>query len=232
MKKIFILMVATLLLFTMLLTTSCANGGYTGETVPTATVTQPDFFDETGIGYLIQEDGTLQVTVSGNYNEVTVPSEYNGMTVTSIGKSTFKHTSVTSIVLPDTITSIGTHAFSFCNTLEIINIPEGVESIGTNAFTYCLALKEIQLPSTLKTIGKYAFDACGLTQIEVPDNVELIDDFAFAECSNLRTVTILGKKTELGNKVFDDIQDLTIKAKKNSNAHKYAKNNGINFVAI
>lgn len=123
--------------------------------------------------------------------------------------------SLTSVVLPPTVSSIGAGAFSGCSRLKninfdnrafeigngafrncsvlegTINIADGVTDIPPYAFYGCGALSEIVLPSTVKTIGERAFSECrSLTSIELPNGLELIESYVFSGCSNLSTLQI------------------------------------------
>lgn len=87
-------------------------------------------------------------------------------TVTSIedggyGESAFgKCTSLTSVTLPDSLTSIGSFSFNGCNKLASINIPESVKSISNGAFNACRSLVSINIPEGLTSIGYNAFEGC------------------------------------------------------------------------
>ena len=105
----------------------------------------------------------------GSETEVIIPStvEYNSTTykVTAIADGTsssgaFYDSNITSVVIPDTVTSIGNYAFSSCSNLTSITIPSSVTSIGENAFWYCNSLTSITIPSSVTSIGKAAFNSC------------------------------------------------------------------------
>lgn len=86
---------------------------------------------------------------------------------------------IVSVILPDTVTAIGEHAFSGTG-LQTILIPENVLTIGDYAFEGCKSLKNLTLGKELQTVGKYAFSDCTLLdQIELPDSVTKIGDDAF-----------------------------------------------------
>ena len=62
--------------------------------------------------------------------------------------------------IPDSVTSIGAHAFSYCTGLKSITIPDSVTSIGDEAFWNCTGLKSITIPDSVTSIGMYAFSYC------------------------------------------------------------------------
>ena len=100
-------------------------------------------------------------------------------------------TSLTSITLPEGLTSIGERAFYDCTGLTRITLPEGLTSIGEYAFSNCDKLTSITLPEGLTSIGDRAFENCyGLTSITLPSSLTSIGDYAFNGCSKLTEVII------------------------------------------
>ena len=100
-------------------------------------------------------------------------------------------TNIKSVILPNTLTAIGTQAF-WGSSLVSISIPASVETIEGGAFCRCTALQTVTFEkgSRLKTIEESAFEDCTeLTSIEIPASVETIEDQAFEGCSLLATVT-------------------------------------------
>ena len=96
----------------------------------------------------------------GTAADVTIPSRYQGKPVTAINNAAFPNSAVTSVTIPDSITSIPDAAFVNCSQLTNISIPNSVTSIGYSAFNSCTSLKSITLPSSLSTIGNSAFAGC------------------------------------------------------------------------
>ncbi|MBQ9730338.1 MAG: leucine-rich repeat protein, partial [Clostridia bacterium] len=93
---------------------------------------------------------------------------------------------LTSIEIPDSVTSIGNYAFYDCANLTSVVIGDGVTSIGNSAFHYCSNLTSVEIGDGLESIGNGAFTNCiNLTSIEIPDNVTSIGDYAFWYCTNL-----------------------------------------------
>lgn len=96
----------------------------------------------------------------GTAADVTIPSCYKGKPVTAINNAAFPNSAVTSVTIPDSITSIPDAAFVNCSQLTNISIPNSVTYIGYSAFSSCTSLKSITLPSSLSTIGNSAFAGC------------------------------------------------------------------------
>ena len=149
--------------------------------------------------------------------------------LTSIGDYAFAScTSLTSINLPDSLTSIGNGAFSRCTSLTSITLPEGLTSIGDFAFFSCTSLTSINLPDSLTSIGIQAFYSCtSLTSINLPDSLTSIGGAAFYYCTSLSLVTSLPTiPPSLGSDVFGNTHaNLIIKVPAQSvNAYKTATN--------
>lgn len=137
----------------------------------------------------------------GTAADVTIPSCYKGKPVTMIDHAAFFNSAVTSVTIPDSVTSISDGAFINCPKLTNISIPNSVTYIGFSAFSSCTSLKSITLPSSLSFISGALFLGCSqLTTIHIPVSVTSIGNNAFADCPSLMTVTYPGSKTQ-----WDDI---------------------------
>ena len=89
---------------------------------------------------------------------------------------------MTSITIPDSVTTIGDNAFSGCDRLVSITFPKSLDRIGICAFEYCHSLTDITIPDGTTTIDHNAFDGCeNLANISIPDSVTGIGSFAFYE---------------------------------------------------
>ena len=100
---------------------------------------------------------------------------------------------LTSINIPNSVTSIESQAFMQCLRLKSINIPSSVTSIGKEVFAFCSSLTSINIPNSVRSIGRAAFYDCGsLTNVTIPISVTSIDKFAFARCINLGSVVFKG----------------------------------------
>ena len=128
-----------------------------------------------------------------NLTTITIPDG-----VTSIGGSAFRDCSkLASITIPDSVTSIDGSAFYGCSALTSIAIPDSVTLIDNSTFYECTNLTSITIPDGVTSINAYAFAYCSaLTSIAIPDSVTSIDGSAFYNCSKLTSINFNGTKAE------------------------------------
>ena len=133
----------------------------------------------------------------GNATELTLPADYNGENY-AIGANVFEdNTTITSVEIPNSVTSIGGYAFSGCTGLTSVEIPGSVTSIGNSAFRDCTGLTSILIPNSVTRIGGSAFACCsGLTSVEIPNSVTSIGGYVFGDCSGLTSVVVDGNNTK------------------------------------
>lgn len=98
--------------------------------------------------------------------------------------------SLTSVILPDTLTYIGDYIFYNCTELTECAIPDNVTSIGPYAFSNCKKITSINLPTGVKSIGKWAFQHTGITSIKIPEGVTRIEAGICSGCSSLTLMDI------------------------------------------
>ena len=99
--------------------------------------------------------------------------------------------SLSDIVIPDSVTSIGFGAFFNCSSLSNIVIPDSVTSIGGAAFFTCGSLSSIVIPDSVTSIGNSVFRGCSsLSEIVIPDSVTSIGIGAFGGCASLQYLSI------------------------------------------
>ena len=181
--------------------------------------------------YSLLEDGTVEITgYTGAATELEVPQEIDGIQVTVLEDGAFNRTGLTSVVIPESISKIGTAAFYGCASLTNIEIPESVTEIGERAFTRCSSLSSIDIPESVIEIGYGTFFECSsLTGINIPESVTEIGEVAFAFCSSLTNLEIPGTVKKIGEDAFAFCDNLTITVDQGSYAEQYCKENGLNY---
>ena len=104
-----------------------------------------------------------------------------------------------SIVIPNSVTSIGNQAFCECKGLTSVVIPDSVTTIEDLAFVSCSSLTSVVIGSGVTSIGERAFDSCSsLTSVVIGSGVTSIDSEAFDSCSSLTSIVV-----SEGNKIYD-----------------------------
>ena len=178
-------------------------------------------YDSDGFRYYVNEKNEAVITrYTGGESNVVVPPTLDGHTVTAIAPLAFSslnssaHSTsladdgyidknlIISVLLPDTVKTIGKYAFSYNLALKEINIPSGIEMIPADCFYGCKSLKEIVLPETVAEIGNRAFRRCsGLVTVEM-QGVEKIGKYSFDACTKLSVAGYSEKLREVGEGSF------------------------------
>lgn len=117
--------------------------------------------------------------------------------------------SIKSVVIENSVTSIGSLAFSNCSNLTDVSMGDNVYSIGSSAFSYCSSLKKIELPDKMVKISANLFFNCtSLEEIVIPENVTFIDMYAFYSCTNLKSVEFGEKIVRINEYAFSNCNNL------------------------
>ena len=175
--------------------------------------------------YRILEDGTAEITkYIGGDEALKIPEMLDGKTVTGIGDEAFSwRSSLTSIELPDSVTSMGVNPFVDCESLKNIRVsPEQPVFAAIDGVLFNKAEKSLicypagkqeeayEVPQGIRQIGNSAFESCSsLTSIELPDSVTSIGDEAFYGCSSLTSIELPDSVTSIGDHVFWYCRSLT-----------------------
>ncbi len=178
----------------------------------------------------IDENGIITQYL-GDKKDIIIPTEIQGNIVRGIGDSCFANDiSITSIYIPETVTSIGVKAFENCTHLGTVSfMSNGTKiNVGTSAFQNCVALEQINLP-VVAYLGRSAFNNCtSLKTVRMAEGSKKIDAYAFTNCTSLETIVIPESVDEIGMLIFEGANhpELTVVTPSDSVAYEYAKNEG------
>ena len=152
-------------------------------------------------GVLYTKDGKelIQYPAYKNNNFFVVPDS-----VTSIGSHAFCESQfLERVVIPDSVTSIGSYAFGGCGLLTEIEISNSVAIIDSGTFQYCYSLTNVTIPNSVTRIEYMAFAYCtSLKSITIPNSVKSIGEWAFISCRSLEKVNIPETITSVGDEAF------------------------------
>ena len=153
--------------------------------------------------YLNHKDSIRSVVLD---NKITHIGDYAFDGCTSIKSVRYTgYTGNAGVALPESVTTIGVHAFSDTGVTGTLKLPEHLTEIDSSAFYHCRKLNgELKLPDTVKEIGGFAFHSCGFTgKLELPASLENIGNDAFEFCSGLTgKLTFPSKMNEIDFSIF------------------------------
>ena len=160
------------------------------------------FVNNVEVTELTIPDGVTEIKNStfygfGSLTSVTIPNS-----VTSIGSFAFAWSGLNSITIPSNVKSVGYGCFFNCHELTSVSLPSKLTELEDFVLQGCHALASVKIPSTVKTIGKQAFAWTSLTSVTIPDKVKTIDDEAFENCESLKSVTMGKGVTSIGENAF------------------------------
>ncbi len=176
------------------------NNALTAATIHFAEASTPT----TDFAYTIA-DGTVTITgYTGTEAELVIPATIENYPVVGIADSAFAYCdTLTAVVIPDSVTTIGSNAFRGCSQLTSVELGKGVTAISDYAFYYCSRLTAVSIPGNVTTIGLKAFSDCSrLASVVMEEGVATIDTYAFYNCIALTTVTMPKSVTSIGSFAF------------------------------
>lgn len=190
---------------------------------------------ESSLTFMLLANGTYGVTAGNSryLDTIVIPESYNGKAVTTILENAFNGAiNLKNITIPNSITSVGDHAFENCANLEYTEhdnglylgnpenphlilvkakdatitrcvVNENAVAICDNAFHGCSELSNVEIPNSVKNIGSYAFKGCtSLPIVNFPEGNTYIGPETFEGCANLQEITIPASVTSIGKSAF------------------------------
>lgn len=186
------------------------------------TIPNTDATDNSAFTYVNHGDSIEITGFDNSVSDVVIPSEIEGLPVTAISVGAFYLSTITSIEVPDSVTSIGEMAFLGCTSLKSVKLSTGVAKIDKNAFGSCSALQEIQVAkdnpnfSSLNgvlyskkqdTLVIYPAAKTDAAYI-IPSGVTSVAMYAFSENPYLETLTIPNSLIKVGDSAFFNCKNL------------------------
>ena len=206
-----------------------------GKTTPLAS--NMDFGSKI-LSHTIDSKGTCIIEFEGKFTRIPDRAFLNTKmnnstiqipnTVTSIGSYAFSNTAISgSLLIPSSVTEIGEGAFENCRSLTSLSLPSNLKRIGNRVFNACGLVGKLTIPNSVTEIGDYAFYDCNSLNKDLilPENLKKIGSYAFARCTKFSegNLTIPNSVTEIGDGAFSDCSSFWKELKLSENLTKIGK---------
>ena len=181
-------------------------------------------FQYEGIWYtVIDPDAKTCKTKEGEFasagntfeGDLIIPSKVNDgseeYSVVSIGYRSFYYCKgITSVTLPETLTTIENSAFIGCSGITSLSLSPNLISIGESAFGQCKGLTTVEFPPSLTTIEYGAFNQCeAITSAILPESLTSLGSSAFGSCMGIKNIYIPASLASLANWTFTHSNEVT-----------------------
>lgn len=149
------------------------------------------------------------LVVSCIKNPVMIPAEvcFEGQTFPVTNVDAFSFSSVSHVVIPNTVKTIDTCAFNMDLCLSRVDIPNSVTHIGDYAFS-STSIKKIDIPQSVESIGENAFGGSMIKRIKLPEGLDSIKKRTFSSCSQLKRMVVPKSVVSIGMYAFRDCKKL------------------------
>lgn len=186
------------------------------------TIPNTDATDNSAFTYVNHGDSIEITGFDNSVSDVVIPSEIEGLPVTAISTGAFYLSAITSIEVPDSVTSIGEMAFLGCTSLKTVKLSTGVAKIEKNAFGSCSALQEVQVAKdnpNFSSLDGVLYSKAQDTLViypaaktdaayTIPGGVTSVAMYAFSENPYLETLTIPNSLIKVGDSAFFNCKNL------------------------
>lgn len=186
------------------------------------TIPNTDATDSSAFTYVNHGDSIEITGFNNSVSDVVIPSEIEGLPVTAISVGAFYLSTITSIEIPNTVTSIGEMVFLGCTSLKSVKLSTGVAKIDKNAFGSCSALREVQVAKdnpNFSSLDGVLYSKAQDTLViypaaktdaayTIPGGVTSVAMYAFSENPYLETIAIPNSLIKVGDSAFFNCKNL------------------------
>jgi hypothetical protein len=185
--------------------------------LPSASTSTQNFGDKSVLEEVVLPNTLTSIPAYSFYNYTNmIIKDLNMQALTSIGNSAFRNTKIENVSNLGSISTLGNGSsagdgvFQDCTSLTRVVLPEGLTTIGGFAFNGCTSLSECNIPSTVTSIGINAFAGTALKRIIVPEGVTKINRYLCANCPQLELLDIPSTITNLEWHILRDSSETTL----------------------
>lgn len=150
------------------------------------------------INAVVVANGVISVGSYAFHNYTGIISVDFPISMTSIGDYAFDSCSITALVIPDSVTSMGMACFADCTSLSSLTLPSGLTELPNYGFSGCRALTTVNIPEGVKDLIPGVFHGCrNLKTVHMPGTIENIYASSFDYCDALEEVFYSGEKSDI-----------------------------------
>jgi PKD repeat protein len=178
-------------------TTTTTTYGPTTTSTTSTTSAPPDYT------YTLSEGNATITGYNGASTDISIPSSIDGYPVVALATHSFWYSGLTSVIIPNSITSLGNGTFEGCTQLISVTLPNNITILGLGIFNSCSLLNNVIIPESVTDIQSAAFRNCAsLASIIIPASVTNIFNSVFMDCSVLISATFNGNAPGMDTNVF------------------------------
>ena len=172
-----------------------------------------DNWDFNKDGFLTKDEAEQVQELGSVFSQSNITSFYELQYFTGLSSiddyAFYKCSGLTSVSIPNSVTTIGDYAFDYCTGLTEVTIGNSVTTIDNSAFRGCSGLISVTIPTSVTTIGFGAFYGCtSLTEVTIPNSVTEVGSIAFEGCTGLTSIKskiLSPDKVSMSSDVFNEI---------------------------
>lgn len=154
--------------------------------------------------YVVVGDGILIAYIGPSPVEMEIPKE-----VKHISRFYFRGDSISKLVLPGSLRSIGKRAFENFTNIQSVKLPSSLTTIDERAFYNCRSMTDLDIPKAVKSIGKEAFYCCNKLESVKLGGADIIGENAFAFCIKLNKIKLNDGLDTIGAGAFNGCESLS-----------------------